>query len=258
MAEFGLKELYDVVLKATYPIEINGRNIQAGEVVAAFDKIQVASIQENKSHVKAEGGYNNQALIYWDNTKEVNIQCAQGIFSKTQFALMTGAKLIKNDSTDLLVSKREECESDDSGNVVLAQTPVGDIFVYDKNFNKVEFVLVEDNLLHIQENYKELIIDYMFNYKGGRSTLTVGQEVIEGFLSFEGKTRVVDDITGQTHTALVRMPKIKLMSDMSIRLGRNAAPVVGNLKFVALPIGERGNLKAVEIIFLDDDIDSDM
>jgi hypothetical protein len=37
--EFGLKELTDLVLKATYPIEMEGRTFEAGEVIARFDKI---------------------------------------------------------------------------------------------------------------------------------------------------------------------------------------------------------------------------
>jgi hypothetical protein len=35
----GFKELYEVSLKATYPIEIGDRRIEIGETVAAFDKI---------------------------------------------------------------------------------------------------------------------------------------------------------------------------------------------------------------------------
>jgi hypothetical protein len=37
--EFGLKELYDLTLKATYPIEMQGRKFEPGEVIARFDKI---------------------------------------------------------------------------------------------------------------------------------------------------------------------------------------------------------------------------
>ena len=40
-SEFGLKELYDLTLKATYPIEMEGRKFEAGEVIARFDKIQI-------------------------------------------------------------------------------------------------------------------------------------------------------------------------------------------------------------------------
>jgi hypothetical protein len=41
--EFGLKELYDLTLKATYPIEMQGRIFEPGEVIARFDKIQIAN-----------------------------------------------------------------------------------------------------------------------------------------------------------------------------------------------------------------------
>jgi len=37
--EFGLKELTDLTLKATYPIEMAGRKFEPGEVIARFDKI---------------------------------------------------------------------------------------------------------------------------------------------------------------------------------------------------------------------------
>ena len=37
--ELGFKELYDVSLKATYPIEVDGVNIEVGETIAHFDKI---------------------------------------------------------------------------------------------------------------------------------------------------------------------------------------------------------------------------
>jgi hypothetical protein len=37
--EFGLKELTELTLKATYPIEIEGRVFEANEVIARFDKI---------------------------------------------------------------------------------------------------------------------------------------------------------------------------------------------------------------------------
>jgi hypothetical protein len=37
--EFGLKELSEFTLKATYPIEMDGRIFEPGEVIARFDKI---------------------------------------------------------------------------------------------------------------------------------------------------------------------------------------------------------------------------
>ena len=48
------------------------------------------------------------------------------------------------------------------------------------------------------------------------------------------------------------------MSDLSMRLGRDAAPLVGRLDATAIPIGDRSNKEVMSLLFLDDDIDSDM
>jgi hypothetical protein len=70
--EFGMKELYSVFLKTTYPMRINGKDFDEGEVIAAFDKIQLANFQEVKRAVEAKGGFDNRAHVTWQTTKEVD------------------------------------------------------------------------------------------------------------------------------------------------------------------------------------------
>ena len=67
-SEFGLKELYDLTLKTTYPIEIEDHVFEAGEVIARFDKIQIANFREITSRISAKGGQNNTALVVWENS----------------------------------------------------------------------------------------------------------------------------------------------------------------------------------------------
>jgi hypothetical protein len=81
--KIGFKELYDVTLKATYPIEVSGRTIEKGEVVAIFDNISLAQFSEIKSHVSSNGGFNNRARVFWTDTKEMKLSFNQGVFSKT-------------------------------------------------------------------------------------------------------------------------------------------------------------------------------
>jgi S1-C subfamily serine protease len=71
--EFGLKELYELTLKATYPIEMEGRKFEAGEVIARFDKIQIANFKELTSRVSANGGKANPALVIWEDPKEIQL-----------------------------------------------------------------------------------------------------------------------------------------------------------------------------------------
>jgi hypothetical protein len=95
--ELGFKELYEVSLKSTLPIEMGGIKIEPGETVAFFDNIQIANFQEVKNIASANGGWDNRAHIYWETTKEIKINFTQGVFSKLQLALMSNASLIKNE-----------------------------------------------------------------------------------------------------------------------------------------------------------------
>ena len=46
------------------------------------------------------------------------------------------------------------------------------------------------------------------------------------------------------------------MSNLSIRLGKDSIPVMGRLQAQAIPTGERGSKRLMEIIFLDEEIDN--
>jgi len=164
MTEFGLKELYEVIIRATYPIEVSGKTLEPGEIIGAFDKIQIANIQEIKSSVSARGGWDNRGLVYWDSTREVRISFTQGIFSKSQLALMTAAKLVQYDAgTTLLLTKRETIESDEEGVLTLSKEAVSPIFVYKASTGeKLTYTIVDETHLHINSNYTSCLVDYSY------------------------------------------------------------------------------------------------
>ena len=258
--EFGLSELYEVAIRATYPIEVGGKTIEPGEIIAAFDKIMIANVQEIKNSVNAHGGWDNRGFVFWDATKEVRINFTQGIFSKTQLALLSAARLVTNAEGEYkFIHHREELESDEEGLITLTHTAADPIFVYKtKDWQKINFEKVSDTVLRIDTPYTNVLVDYQYAYDNNFSTLIVGQPLTAGFLTLEGKTRVKDDITGQTHTGILFIPRLKLLSDLSMRLGQDATPLVSRLDAIALPVGDRRNTKVMELFFLSDDIDSDM
>ena len=258
--ELNFKELYEVSLKSTLPIEVSGTKIEAGETIASFDRIQIANFQEIKSVASANGGWDNRAHIFWETTKEVKINFSQGIFSKIQLALMTNAQLINNEGEQIIpINKREEFESDEHGKVVVGRTLREPVFVYDKATGKkiTGWTSTADSIL-LNEAYKSVIVDYWYEYDNGCQIMTVGRPLTQGYLSLVGKMRVKDDITGKVRTGIIKIPKLRLMSDLSMRVGSDAIPQVGRLDAVAVPEGGRGQSKVMEIIFLNDDIDADM
>jgi hypothetical protein len=258
--ELNFKELYEVSLKSTLPIEVSGTKIEAGETIASFDKIQIANFQEIKSVASANGGWDNRAHIFWETTKEVKINFSQGVFSKTQLALMTNAQLINNEGEQMIpINKREEFESDEHGKIIVGRTLRGPVFVYDKTTGKkiTDWTSTTDSII-LNESYKSVIVDYWYDYDNGCQIMTVGRPLTQGYLSLVGKMRVKDDITGKVKTGIIKIPKLRLMSDLSMRVGSDAIPQVGRLDAVAVPEGGRGQSKVMEIIFLNDDIDADM
>jgi hypothetical protein len=258
--ELNFKELYEVSLKSTLPIEVSGTKIEAGETIASFDRIQIANFQEIKSIASANGGWDNRAHIFWETTKEVKINFSQGVFSKIQLALMTNAQLINNEGEQIIpINKREEFESDENGKVVIGRTLREPVFVYDKATGKkiTGWTSTTDSIM-LNEAYKSVIVDYWYDYDNGCQIMTVGRPLTTGYLSLCGKMRVKDDVTGKVKTGIIKIPKLRLMSDLSMRVGSDAIPQVGRLDAVAVPEGVRGQSKIMEIIFLNDDIDADM
>lgn len=256
--QFSLKELYDVKIKTTYPIEINGKQLEIGETIAMFDRIKIANFEEVKNFIAAKGGYNNEGRVFWEDEKEIRINFQQGIFNTSQFSLMNNAKLLENKDSGLLtISKREMNQSNGEGNIFLEETPLGNIFIYDENGNKLSYSQ-EENRLKIDETYCRVIVDYEYKYKGNSQSILVGRPLIQGFLSLEGKTRVKEDITGQVKTGIIKIPKLRLMSELSMRLGQDAVPVMGSMTISGLPSGVKGSKKVMELTILEEDIDSDI
>ena len=260
MEEFGLKELYDVTLRTLSELRIKDRTYSPGEVVALFDKIIISNFDENRKFITAHGGFDDRDLIWWETSRNLNLTFSQGIFSKTQFALMQNGKLFDLEDSTTYISRREILESNEEG-IVKTKDAISEkfaFFVYDTDYKPIEFSLIDSNTISIEDSFKEVIVDFYTEYKKGSVLLRIGQQFTNGYFLLEGKTRVKDDITGQTKTGILIIPKLKLVSDLSMRLGQDATPLVGVFNGVACPVDDRGTKRVLDIILLEDDIDSDI
>lgn len=257
--EFGMKELYSVVLKTKTPLLIGGKNYAEGEVVAAFDKIQMSYFDERTKSVFARGGFDNRLRVEWTTTEEITLRFSQGVFSKTQFALLSNSSLLGIEKGEAItIFKREELESSEDSKVELAEIPIGDFFIYNRETGElIQDYTIEGKTITLGKPFLPIILDYHYSYLNGGSEMIVGKRLIAGYLELEGKTRVKDDITGHTKTGIIKIPRLKLMSKLSMRLGANADPVMADFQAMGVPTGSREHSMVMEIIFLSDDIDSD-
>ena len=256
----SFKVLENVHLKATYNMEINGTQFKTGESIAIFDKIQISSFNEIKEYVAARGGYDNRGHVFWETTRSMQFTFSQGVFSQSQFGILNNAKVIKIENEEpLLITFDDEIESDEVGALRPTKVPYDQIFCYNKATGaRIECQPWGGAVYKISEPYTDVIMRYRYNYTNGASVAKIGQQFLSGFLELEGKTRVKDDTSGLITTGIIKIPKLKLMSGLSMRLGAQANPVVGTFQAEGVPVDSRRNSYVMEIYFLDEDIDSDM
>lgn len=257
--QFSFKDFEKVRLKATYKIEVGDRTIQPGETIVLFDKIQIAGLNESSTMVAARGGYQNAARVIWETPKEIQLNFSQGVFSAEQLAILTNSRLIGAAQTNSVdITYTESLESNEEGIVTLTHTPKRDIYVYAIDTGEKLDFTVNENKLNIERNYTEVLVTYVYEYTNSAKIIEIGQPLLTGFVELEGVTRVKDDVTGMVTTGLIKIPRLKLVSGLSMRLGAQASPIVGNFSAIGLPVGSRGNMYVSELYFLEDDIYSDL
>lgn len=258
---FSFSELYDVKLKTTHPIEVNNKTYESGEIITTFDRIQIANLDEVKSYISAHGGFNDRDRVIWEDVKQINFTFSQGIFSKLQLAMLSNSRMLENDNSEkLYISKREYLEIDENGKVMLQQIPFRNIFVYNfENGERIKDFHINNKTIFFNNiKFLDIIVDYEYEYEDKNTKLILGQRLLKGFLSMEGKTKIKEDITGEVKTGIIKIPKLKIISNLSITLGQNANPVIANFYAIGFPIGERSSTKIMEMIILDEDIDSEL
>lgn len=270
MNYFGIKDLYDVTLKTTSNIEINGEPYEKNEPIISFDKIQIALLSEGKDRRTAQGGLGNQSLIFWEDTTEIDFQFSEGIISKPGIGILSNSQILRKNNEPLILPCNEVLESDfEEGKYVLnTKRPLsGNVFVRRngerfKDFTWENVGLKGKILLNNVKDEEEgtlpqYVVYYDYEYDKGADICKIGQRAIKGFLSLTAKTRLKDDQSGKETTCFIEIPKIKLMSDLTMRLGSAVNPYVYGFNMTGFPVGERSSQYVCKITMLDRDIDCD-
>ena len=253
---FGMKEVYECTLKATYDIEIGGKVIQAGEPIVVFDSLQLVQFNEFKEYIHARGGYGNQAWVSWERTNELDLNFAQGIFSKIHLAILGNVAL---QHEPVIVPMWEELEIDENLQVTLKHAPAdADIWAYNRATGDHLKGKLNGKVITFEdvEPYQFCQVSYKYDC-GPQSVIHLGRHILNGYFQITLKTRLKDDMTGKTVTGVFFAPQVKLMSDFSIMLGSSAPPAINRFSVKAFPTGSKGSEKVMDFILLDEDIDSD-
>jgi hypothetical protein len=293
----GIKELYDVSIRLNSPLEFNGRKFNINETLLLFKAAEIADITERKSSVQARGGYHNNALINWETDKEMNFAISHGVLSPVSWALLSNSKIempkTKSVSYNEIVYTIEDndycyvdlkykpnhcnCIMGAQGNPCNEPLPMGRrpelmlkplppsrekfIFVYDQETGqRIDDFEIYENRLSFKRPYRKVYVDYTFEYEDKIKVIKVGDRLFNGFLSLAGKMSVKDEMSGEVTTAILEIPKIKLSSNLSLRLGKNYdSSTVSDFFFTGYPDENvrREKQSVCRITFLDKELTGD-
>lgn len=262
MNKNGIREIYQATIKTLNPITIADKQYAAGDTLLYFDNIQELSFDENKDSIYAHGGWNDRNLIEWEITHSINCAINLGVVSQLGYGLINKTSLQKGE--DLYINQIENLEANEGYLITLHSIdnsrPISIFTVVNGSADEeiLEFT-VEGNTIILGNGFDgSVIVDYWYHYENGFSTIDIGHRDLNGFLMFTGKFYYVDEYTGARKTGLIEIPKLRIESDFSIRLGRNTNPFISILNFEAIPDGERGSGIALKIHYLNEDLDADI
>ena len=87
----------------------------------------------------------------------------------------------------------------------------------------------------------------------------IQKERFNGLFTLEGKFYSKDENDGLNYTNLIYMPKVRVVSDINLRLGERADPTVSVFNIIAMPDrAEESENLLMKIVRLDEDIDADI
>ena len=242
----------------------------------------------------ARGGWANIPRVTWEEKSEVGFQMIEGVMSHISFGIMLDAIMSTPEKDKpLLVPMREgpiqlsnfTIDGKEEHGFYLKEKPVlyptKKVFIFefardriqrkvygklierpdpfDSNLKKLFLAIYEDKELQNPADIeKEYVVDYYYEYGDEALIYTIAKERFNGLFSLEGKFYAKDENEGLNYTNLIYMPKVRIVSDINLRLGERADPAVSTFNIVGLPEFTGRQSTILEITRLGTDIDGNI
>lgn len=270
-------------------MKFGDRNVEDGEPVLYFENISMSSLTQQTSPIMARGGWANLPRVIWEDRSEVTFTLSEGVMSSISMGILLSANVTNATKEKALdVSKREGpftlvpyMDGDKEVKVLylmnepvlypekktfifeyardVAQKKVYGKIVGDKDeLARTRLAIFEDKACEINaDENKKYIVDYYYKYNNDALLYTIEKERFNGLFTLEGKFYSKDENDGLNYTNLIYMPKVRVVSDISLRLGERADPTVSVFNIIGLPenTGNNRNGLIMEITRLSEDIE---
>ena len=299
---FGVKELYEVVLRAKAPMKFGDRYIEADEPVLYFDNVTMSVLSEDSRPIMARGGWANLPHVIWEDRTDVTFQLQEGILSNLSMGMLFNANVCspEADPESLYVNMREgpldlmpytwvdendETKTQQRYYISLSHEPIlypkKKVFIFDWANNMPQAKLygkpsqhVDESIFHKYnidiftdkacnnpvEQTKQCLVDYYYEYENEALIYQIKKERFNGLFTLEGKFYSKDENKGDNYTNIIYMPKVRVVSDINLRLGERANPTMSVFNIIGMPENMGGNKQGLilKITRLNSDLEEDI
>lgn len=268
--ELGVKDLEHVVIKARRQTNLGAKIVEKGEPIIYFENLQIAVLNESSSIKAARGGLHNEARVVWEDRNDTVFQFSNGTLNPLSLNFLLQAKILTTQE-GLLVPYKEKQTVDEEGYVYLSylRDENSPIFVYRYAYNNIQerlrptistYTMVTGEqatkiFVSSKMSGEEILCDYYFIYKRESISYSMARERFSSSYRLEATFQLKDENEGLIRTGIITMPRISILSNINLRLGERADPMVSSFKIIAMPENvEDVNEEVCRITYLDEDI----
>ena len=270
--KFGVREICDVVLKATANQKIGDKIFYKDEPVIYFDTLKTSSMEGASTTVYAQGGKGNARLMAWEGERTLTFTMEDALISPAGFAILSGAGLINADADNQIITHTTQmAKVSDGGTIQLEYEPYeetdGDwIYVMkvdlNGNPNSEPYIYTKTDdptvikLKHSEENVSEppssddkmVLVDYYVSRPSGAYQIDITPDKFGGYYYLEAST-LFRDQDGVDMPAEFIIPKCKIQSNFTFTMSSSGDPSTFTFTIDAFPGYTRfGNEKVLASI----------
>lgn len=268
--ELGIKTLEHVTIKARQNTDLGSKIVEKGEPIIYFENLQIAVLSERSSIIAARGGLHNEARVIWEDRGDTVFTFSNGTINPVSLNFLLEAKVItKNEG--LVVPYVEKILLDDNGDAYLTYqiAPNTKFFVYQYDFNNIQQKLhptvsnyttatgeaatkISCGAAHSGE---VILCDYYFIYRKESVSYSMSRERFSSTYRLEATFELKDENEGLIRTGVITMPKITILSNINLRMGERADPMVSTFNVIAMPENVSDATEEVcRITYIDEEI----
>ena len=239
---FGVREICNVVFKATTARKIGSKSFEKGQPVMYFDSLKTSTMEQATTTAYAQGGRGNTRLVAWEGEKTLTFTMEDALISEMGLAILAGANLYEAKEGDTLLVHVTETtnkaevtkaaasgenlgvkfyalEMDESGNIV---------------GNPIEVTIDETKKVTGIETGKAYLIDYYTEKTSGATQIDIEPQSFGGNFYIEADT-LFRDTDGADHAAQFVIPNGKIQSNFTLSMASSGDPSTFTFTVDAFP-----------------------